>query len=64
MYYGLKGVQLSEQSGFWIVDLDPNSPNSVKSFVPDLSAATPVNDCPHQLYCGLPYKIPIIHMIR
>uniref|UniRef100_A0A146L905 FXNA-like protease n=1 Tax=Lygus hesperus TaxID=30085 RepID=A0A146L905_LYGHE len=63
VYYGVNGVLLSDLSGFWVVDLDPNSPYSVKSFVPEFASAIPVEDCPKQLYCGLPYKLPVSTML-
>ncbi|XP_034950352.1 endoplasmic reticulum metallopeptidase 1-like [Chelonus insularis] len=47
-------------SGYWIVDLDMNSPHSVESFVPEIGAVVPsTKDCEEKLFCGLPYLVPV-----
>lgn len=42
------------------MDLDINSPHSVESIVPEVSAAMPTDrDCEKELYCGFPYLMPV-----
>jgi len=47
-------------TGYWLVDLDMNSPHSVESIVPEVAATMPtVKDCERELYCGFPYLLPV-----
>ncbi|XP_014243582.1 endoplasmic reticulum metallopeptidase 1-like isoform X1 [Cimex lectularius] len=59
----IHGSVTSDKSGFWVVDLDINSPHLVQSFVPEMFSAQLVTDCTNQLYCGLPYIIPVWKLI-
>lgn len=46
------------------MDLDINSPSTVNNFVPEMKNAKPVDlDCELELYCGLPYLLPVRHFI-
>lgn len=37
-----------------------NSPQSVQAMVPEVSTITPtIKDCEKELYCGLPYLMPV-----
>lgn len=59
-YYNANGSVRYSGTGYWLVDLDMNSPRSVESIVPEVAAATPtVRDCERELYCGLPYLMPV-----
>lgn len=59
-YYNFDGGLRYSGSGYWLVDLDMNSPHSVQAFVPEVNAATPtIKDCEKELYCGLPYLMPV-----
>lgn len=59
-YYDINGNLRYAGTGYWIVDLDMNSPHSVEPMVPEIGAATPtVKDCEKELYCGLPYLMPV-----
>ncbi|XP_020289760.1 endoplasmic reticulum metallopeptidase 1-like [Pseudomyrmex gracilis] len=59
-YYNLDGSVRYSGTGYWLVDLDMNSPHSIKSTVPEVAAATPtVKDCERELYCGFPYLMPV-----
>jgi len=59
-YYNANGSVRYSGTGYWVVDLDMNSPHSVESIVPEVAAATPtVRDCERELYCGLPYLMPV-----
>ncbi|KAK7861774.1 hypothetical protein R5R35_010791 [Gryllus longicercus] len=54
------GRERNRQSGFWLVDMDLNSPFSVESLVPEIKKAQlTLEDCRNELYCGLPYLIPV-----
>lgn len=47
-------------TGYWIVNSDMNSPYSVESIVPEVTAAMPTaKDCEKELYCGFPYLMPV-----
>ncbi|KAK2579325.1 hypothetical protein KPH14_008277 [Odynerus spinipes] len=59
-YYNFDGSLRYSGTGYWLVDLDMNSPHSVQTIVPEVSAATPtIRDCEKELYCGLPYLMPV-----
>ncbi|XP_022910899.1 endoplasmic reticulum metallopeptidase 1-like [Onthophagus taurus] len=51
-------------SGYWVIDMDINSPYSVHRYVPEMYVANPVDeDCKKYLFCGLPYLVPVMSMI-
>lgn len=51
-------------NGYWIVDMDINSPHTVDEHVPLMKTAQLVDkDCKDHLYCGLPYLVPVLTMI-
>lgn len=55
------------RSGYWIIDMDMNSPQSVVRHVPEVAGAEPIiagvsSDCVRLLYCGLPYLVPVLSM--
>ncbi|XP_029051156.2 endoplasmic reticulum metallopeptidase 1-like [Osmia bicornis bicornis] len=59
-YYDLNGKLRYSGTGYWIADLDMNSPYSVEAMVPEIGAVAPtVKDCEKELYCGLPYFMPV-----
>ncbi|XP_015591672.1 endoplasmic reticulum metallopeptidase 1-like, partial [Cephus cinctus] len=59
-YYYVNGSVRHSGNGYWIVDLDMNSPRSVANTVPEVSiAAHTIKDCEEELYCGLPYLMPV-----
>ncbi|KAL1130293.1 hypothetical protein AAG570_013231 [Ranatra chinensis] len=62
-FHGPNYKVLDHQGGYWVVDLDVNSPQSVMSIVPDMALAQQVDDCNTRLYCGLPYIIPVLTLI-
>lgn len=50
---------ISKSSGYWIVDLDINSPHTVDHLVPEMRDAILLDeDCDRFLYCGQPYLVP------
>lgn len=55
---------VDRSSGFWVVDLDINSPHTVDRYVPEMTRAELIDkDCVNYLYCGLPYLVPVLNMI-
>uniref|UniRef100_A0A0C9PTF3 FXNA-like protease n=1 Tax=Fopius arisanus TaxID=64838 RepID=A0A0C9PTF3_9HYME len=59
-YYDAQGSIRYSGTGYWIVDLDMNSPHSVQAMVPEVGAIIPTTkDCEEQLFCGLPYLMPV-----
>lgn len=64
-YYNANGSTRYSGTGFWIVDLDMNSPHSLESIVPEINTAIPnLNNCEKELYCGLPYLMPVTTFLR
>lgn len=63
-FHDINGAITEEKSGFWIVDMDINSPHIVARSVPQLRNALLVDkDCENYLYCGMPYLVPVLTMI-
>ncbi|XP_027845862.2 endoplasmic reticulum metallopeptidase 1-like [Aphis gossypii] len=64
-FYGYNGSLRDHQNGLWIVNLDVNSPQSIVRHVPELINARQISqdECNNELYCGLPYFIPVITFI-
>ncbi|XP_050425475.1 endoplasmic reticulum metallopeptidase 1-like [Adelges cooleyi] len=64
-FYYHNGSLRDTQNGLWIVDLDVNSPHSIKNYVPELANARQIShkECSKELYCGLPYFLPVITFI-
>ncbi|KAE8739131.1 hypothetical protein FOCC_FOCC015360 [Frankliniella occidentalis] len=63
-FHDIKGDLINRETGFWIVDLDINSPHTVRGIVPEMDRIQPVTtDCDKYLYCGMPYFIPILSFI-
>ncbi|XP_017763460.1 PREDICTED: endoplasmic reticulum metallopeptidase 1-like [Eufriesea mexicana] len=59
-YYDINGNLRHSGTGYWIADLDMNSPYSVEAMVPEIGAVmSTVKDCEKELYCGLPYFMPV-----
>lgn len=64
IYHGISGSVENRTTGFWIVDMDINSPHSVDRYVPEMRRAVAVDqDCRDYLYCGLPYLVPVLNML-
>ncbi|EFA07296.2 endoplasmic reticulum metallopeptidase 1 isoform X1 [Tribolium castaneum] len=63
-FHDISGAITNEKSGYWIVDMDINSPHTVDRHVPEMAAAELVDqDCKDYLYCGLPYLVPVLTML-
>nr|XP_023012163.1 endoplasmic reticulum metallopeptidase 1-like [Leptinotarsa decemlineata] len=63
-FHDSSGNITKEMTGFWIADMDINSPHTVDRHVPNMRKAELVTqDCVDHLYCGLPYIVPVMTMI-
>ncbi|XP_058797320.1 endoplasmic reticulum metallopeptidase 1-like [Phymastichus coffea] len=59
-YYNFDGTVRYSGTGYWIVNLDMNSPHSIEAMVPEVGAAiSTVEDCNNELFCGFPYLVPV-----
>jgi hypothetical protein len=51
-------------TGYWVVNMDQNSPGTVKQLVPEMANMQLVDqDCLQQVYCGMPYLMPALSFI-
>jgi hypothetical protein len=51
-------------TGYWVVNMDQNSPHTVKPLVSEMAHMQLVDeDCVHQVYCGMPYLMPALSFI-
>lgn len=63
-YHSLQGSVREHHYGYWVINLDVNSPHTVSALVPEMSRAQLIQEeCDRELYCGLPYLIPVITFI-
>ncbi|KAK4885667.1 hypothetical protein RN001_001938 [Aquatica leii] len=63
-FHDVNGQIIDQASGYWIADMDINSPHSVDRYVPEVRKAKLVEeDCIKYLYCGLPYLVPVQNFI-
>nr|CAD7263210.1 unnamed protein product [Timema shepardi] len=62
-YHDIAGKVRSKETGYWVADLDLNSPDSVKGIVPEFDRVRLVEDCEDELYCGLPYLMPVVSFL-
>ncbi|XP_046630569.1 endoplasmic reticulum metallopeptidase 1-like isoform X1 [Neodiprion virginianus] len=59
-YFNENGTVRHSGTGYWLVDLDMNSPHNVETIVPEVATAgSTLRDCKEELYCGLPYLMPV-----
>jgi hypothetical protein len=59
MFHDLLGHVQSQDSGYWLVNLDRHSPYSVQSLIPEVAAAQAVGStCEKDLMGGLPVFSP------
>lgn len=55
LFYNETGHLHKTESGIFMLNMDRNSPNSIKPYVKDLSKARPLrDDCNNYILCGLP----------
>ncbi|KAG8237643.1 hypothetical protein J437_LFUL013621, partial [Ladona fulva] len=64
-FHDLEGNVRKHESGYWLVDMDHNSPRALQKTHPNLlENARPVEDeCSSELYCGMPYLMPVLTFI-
>ncbi|XP_012263393.2 endoplasmic reticulum metallopeptidase 1-like [Athalia rosae] len=59
-YYNENGTLRHYSTGYWMVDSDVNSPRNVETIIPEVGTAIgTIEDCKAELYCGLPYLMPV-----
>ena len=65
-FYKRTGELESQDSGYFIVNLDRNSPKILKEWVPELSKAELISpkQCETHLYCGMPVYYPAATLLR
>ncbi|XP_050315595.1 endoplasmic reticulum metallopeptidase 1-like isoform X2 [Anthonomus grandis grandis] len=67
IFHDQSGAIVNTSNGYWIVDMDINSPHTVDNYVPQMKTAHLIekdkNECADYLYCGLPYLVPVLNMI-
>uniref|UniRef100_A0A8D8VNW2 FXNA-like protease n=1 Tax=Cacopsylla melanoneura TaxID=428564 RepID=A0A8D8VNW2_9HEMI len=53
------------KSGLWLIDLDVNSPKTIDHLISEgsMSVVSEDSDCSRELYCGLPYFLPVYTFI-
>ncbi|RZB40826.1 hypothetical protein BDFB_014591, partial [Asbolus verrucosus] len=58
VFHNESGFEVRRDSGYFLLNMDRNSPNQVKSYVKELARARSLeDDCKNHLMCGL----PIVH---
>ncbi|KAF7284418.1 hypothetical protein GWI33_022202 [Rhynchophorus ferrugineus] len=63
-FHDSSGAITNVSNGYWLADMDINSPHTLDNFVPVMQTAELVKkDCSDYLYCGLPYLVPVLTMI-
>lgn len=64
MYHNEAGTVREHKTGFWVVNMDVNSPRTVTSLVPEMAQASLIDEeCKTELLCGLPYLIPVYSIV-
>ena len=65
-FYNNKGALESTDAGYFLVNLDRNSPRVLRDWVPGLSSAREISqaDCEKRLYCGVPVYYPAASLLR
>ncbi|KAL1493675.1 hypothetical protein ABEB36_009373 [Hypothenemus hampei] len=63
-FHDASNAIINKTNGYWIVDMDINSPHTVDNYVPLMKTAQLVEkECIDYVYCGLPYLVPVLTMI-
>jgi len=65
-FYNMNGTIEDEDSGYFMVNLDRNSPKILNNWIPELKQAKEINqkDCDAHLYCGMPVYFPAASLLR
>ncbi len=61
-----RGEQIESDVGYWIVNLDRNSPQILLDHVPEMNAMQEVSkdQCQEYLFCGMPLYYPAASLLR
>ena len=64
--YDKSGEKLKDDSGYFVVNLDRNSPSVLYKYVPEFYTMKEVTerDCKRYLYCGMPVYYPCSSMLK
>lgn len=65
-FYDREGKLENQDSGYFMVNLDRNSPNILRGWLPELSEAKEITSkqCETNLYCGMPVYYPAATKLR
>lgn len=65
-FYGKSGELLKEDSGYFVINLDRNSPSVLLHHVPEYYNLQDITDeeCEKYLYCGMPAYYPCASMLK
>jgi len=65
-FYNKNGELEKSDSGYFMVNLDRNSPDVLRDWIPELKNSMEVTkkDCDAYLYCGMPVYYPAASMLR
>ena len=56
IFHDISGHVRHQDSGYWLMNLDRHSPDSVSSLIPEVAKAETVKHmCEKELACGLPH---------
>ena len=65
-FYDIKGLATHEDNGYFMVNLDRNSPHVLNTWLPELKEAKEIRpkECEKWLYCGTPIYYPASSLLR
>ena len=65
-FFDMKGTITKEDTGYFMVNLDRNSPHVLNTWLPELKQAKLIHekDCEKHLYCGAPIYYPASSLLR
>lgn len=65
-FYNKDGIMEKSDSGYFMVNLDRNSPKILRGWIPELASAKEISskDCEKNLYCGMPVYYPAASLLR
>ena len=65
-FYDKPGNLSKEDSGYFLINLDRNSPGALMHIVPEMQNIKEVTEeqCKEYLYCGIPMYYPCSSMLR
>ncbi|XP_055690265.1 endoplasmic reticulum metallopeptidase 1-like isoform X2 [Lutzomyia longipalpis] len=61
-FYDENRKLVDHDAGFWLIDMDINTPESVEMAVSEMKRAKVV-DCSRGIYCAMPYPLPVMNFI-